>query len=781
MSQNENRALQQVNHSNVIIWSIDEAGNFINCEGKSLTDFGIKSEEIVGKNIFELFKNHPKAIESVKSALSGEEVEEDHRLGQKCYMNHLAPIWDDQNNMVGVSGISTDITRRKNIETAGEKLMKLPLDMICVGNFDGYFTEVNPGCEVFLGYTSQEMTEKPFTSFIHSEDAAEMMKTIDSLRSGEILLHFENRFRHKNGSYRVLEWTINAEPENNSFYAMARDITERKNAAEALQKIIDTIPQQIWSATPTGEVDYLSQRFLDYTNTKNLDELKGWKWLSILHPDDVERVKDDWGFCIKNGMCFSTEYRFKTKTGDYHWLLVQSNPLLDENGKIVKYYGTCTDIEKEKNQLYRAEEERMDLIREQAILKEREYYLGMSNFLGEATRILGTSLDYHQALDNLTHFLIPRYADWGGITVITREGNWERISALHKDPEKHKLLEENLDGLPRAVDLITKDKKSIFRSKVTEEIVYSDTKDKRLADLALKLGIKSSMIVPIIHRDKVLGSITLIKATDESPFTNDDLSLIEELARRVGTSIENAFLYESAKEAIESRDNFISMASHELKTPLSSLKLQLQMTQRNVHPETGETIPAPKLMQALDNSSEYVNKLNALVEDLLDVTRIESGRIKYNFELIDLSEVTKNMVERYRPQMLTQGSTLSFETTGSVMVKGDSHRLEQVVINLLTNAGKYGSKKPVDVKVYVSRKEAIIDVIDHGIGIPREKLGTVFNRFERVEEKGGIGGLGLGLFISKEIVKAHHGRILVESTPGMGSTFSVHLPLGLKH
>lgn len=781
MSHNDNRALQLVNHSNVIIWSIDVDGNFLNCEGKALTNFGIKSEEIIGKNIFELFKDHPKAIQSVKSALTGEEIEEDHRLGQRCYMNQLAPLQDEKGNLVGVAGISTDITRRKKIETAGEKLMKLPLDMICVGNFDGYLTEVNPGFELFLGYSPDEITKNLFADFIHPDDVEDTKKTMANLNAGEVLIHFENRVRHKNGTYKTLEWTINAEPENNSFYAMARDITVRKNETEALQKIIDSIPQQIWSATPTGEIDYLSERFLDYASTDNLNDLLGWKWLSILHPEDVDRVKEDWGFCIQNGLCFSTEYRFKTKSGVYHWLLVQSNPLLDENGKIIKYYGTCTDIEKEKNQLNRAEEERMDLIREQAVLKEREYYLGMSNFLGEATKILATSLDYHQALDNLTHFLIPRYADWGGITVITREGNWERISALHKDPEKHKILVDNLEGLPKAVELIMENKRSLFRPQVTEDIVYSDSKDKHVAEIALKLGIKSSMIVPIIHRDKVLGSITLIKSTDESPFTGDDLSLIEELARRVGTSIENAFLYEAAKEAIESRDNFISMASHELKTPLSSLKLQLQMTQRNIHPETGETIPATKLMQALDNSSDYVNKLNALVEDLLDVTRIESGRLQYHFETIDLTELAKNMVDKFRPQMQTMGSTLSFETSGPIMIKGDSHRLEQVIVNLLTNAGKYGSKKPVNVKLRVSGKEAIIDVIDHGIGIPKQKLASVFNRFERVEEKGEIGGLGLGLFISKEIVKAHHGRIFVESTPGMGSTFSVHLPLILQH
>ena len=294
-----------------------------------------------------------------------------------------------------------------------------------------------------------------------------------------------------------------------------------------------------------------------------------------------------------------------------------------------------------------------------------------------------------------------------------------------------------------------------------------------------KLFSHTVMGVPIVYREKIYGAIALMVTERERKLDHQDLLVAEEIGRKAGLALDNALLYRTAQKAIASRDEFLSIASHELKTPVTSLKLLLQMTRRSVDPSK-ESMPNPeKLASALDQANLQINRLTSLIDDLLDVSRIETGKIVYQFQSIDFSQLVTEICERYQEHLKSHGSHLSFSVQDNIHILGDRLRMEQVLLNLLTNAAKYGEKKPVHLQLSKINNVATLKVKDEGMGIPEDKLEKVFDRFERAVHASNISGLGLGLYISKEIVEAHMGKIWVESLLGRGSTFIIEIPIYL--
>lgn len=243
------------------------------------------------------------------------------------------------------------------------------------------------------------------------------------------------------------------------------------------------------------------------------------------------------------------------------------------------------------------------------------------------------------------------------------------------------------------------------------------------------------------------------------------------------------------REALKTRDEFLSIASHELKTPLTALSLQLQILKRAVvaqNPgiEAGDeraiNIHSPAALIKLASDSEVQSgKLNALLDELLDLTRIRIGRFQLHKETVDICALTRSVVESKNAELAHDGIAISVKAESTIVGCWDSIRIEQVVGNLLSNAIKYGDKKPIEVSVVLDSETGCVNlsVLDHGKGIAPEMRSQVFKRFERANAAKGIPGLGLGLYIVHQIVAAHGGSISVASNLGTGSTFTVALPL----
>jgi len=225
-------------------------------------------------------------------------------------------------------------------------------------------------------------------------------------------------------------------------------------------------------------------------------------------------------------------------------------------------------------------------------------------------------------------------------------------------------------------------------------------------------------------------------------------------------------------EAIRARDEFLSIASHELRTPLTPLRLQLETLRRNVE----RVVPGDRIVERMDVALRQTQRLAKLVENLLDVSRITSGRMNLELEQCDLAAVAREVAERFSEEAARAGCSLELNLVKDATGLWDRSRLEQVATNLLSNAIKYGPGRPIEVAVSAQEELATVAISDQGIGVSPGDAARIFQRFERAVSARHYGGLGLGLYIARQIAEAHGGQIAVAGRPGGGSTFTLTLP-----
>lgn len=220
---------------------------------------------------------------------------------------------------------------------------------------------------------------------------------------------------------------------------------------------------------------------------------------------------------------------------------------------------------------------------------------------------------------------------------------------------------------------------------------------------------------------------------------------------------------------IEDRDEFISLASHEFKTPITAMKLRLEITRRKV-----ELTPA--MTACLETLEEQTNRLNGLVEELLDMTRIERGKLTYHFVKLRLEDLLSTVLNRFRLELEKSGNKIHLELEPNITVCWCGSRMDQVFSNLIVNSIKYAPGAEIFIKIGCEGESIRVIFEDKGPGIPKEKIGRIFNRFERAHSSLRESGLGLGLYIVREILKGHNGSITVESGDGGGTRFTMNLP-----
>ncbi|WP_438008874.1 AAA family ATPase [Sorangium sp. So ce321] len=284
-------------------------------------------------------------------------------------------------------------------------------------------------------------------------------------------------------------------------------------------------------------------------------------------------------------------------------------------------------------------------------------------------------------------------------------------------------------------------------------------------------GSRSVLVLPIQRKEARLGVVYLENNLTTRAFTRDRVHVLELLSGQIAIALENARLYREAQHAVRVRDDFLSIASHELRTPVTSLRLGLQALIRR-----GDHGSEERLARALHRIDRQVQRLMRLVDDLLDVSQLHTGRLELHVEPVDLAEAVAEVLERLGGRIAQSGSPVSVRAEPCVVGSWDRSRLEQVISNLLDNALKFGGGKPIEITVARQDGTAELAVHDQGIGIPAERLPHVFERFERAVSSRHFGGLGLGLHVVKSIVEALGGAVSAESRPGEGSLFTVELP-----
>jgi signal transduction histidine kinase len=278
------------------------------------------------------------------------------------------------------------------------------------------------------------------------------------------------------------------------------------------------------------------------------------------------------------------------------------------------------------------------------------------------------------------------------------------------------------------------------------------------------------MAVPLVVKGAVAGAMTFI-GPPRRRYDEKDLEFAESLAQRAALSVENARLYQEAQEALQARDEFLSIAAHEIRGPITSVHMAVQgLKQGRVSPEV-----APRLYEIIEREDR---RLVRFVNELLELGSIQGGGLYFKFEEVDLGDIVRDAASRLGAEITRSGSSLSITTEGRIVGHWDRMRLDEVVSNLLLNAINFGLGKPIAVHVKQDQEITTLEVRDQGIGIPPEMHERIFNPFQRAVSARNYGGLGLGLFIVRTIVSGLGGTVRVESQPETGSTFIVELPSG---
>jgi PAS domain S-box-containing protein len=484
-----------------------------------------------------------------------------------------------------------------------------------------------------------------------------------------------------------------------------------------------------------------------------------------MHPDDRERVVATIERTVRERRrSYEIEYRIVRPDGAERWLEAHGRLFVDDEGSPVRMLGICRDITERK----RIEDQRA--------------------FLIDASEILTSDLDRAKVLESLASLAVPRLADWCEIHFVGSDGELVALEIAHKDPAKVELARELERRWPLPPDapvgwpLAVRTRQSLLQERISPDHIAAAAQSPEHLRVLQQLGLRSSMVVPLVSRSRVLGAITLVTAESRSDYDASHLAFAEELAGRAALAIDNAELFtelsragDDVRRALRGREDLLAMVSHDLRGPLSVVTMSAARM-IEAHPPGDEG--SSRHLEAIVRSAQ---RMSRLIRDMLDFSAIEAATLRVFAEPQSLSAIAVQAVESARPLAREGSIEIAVDAPPDLPeVACDRERMLQVLDNLLGNAIKFtGEGGAIRVGVRAQPGELVVTVEDTGVGIAPEDLPRIFDRYWHESQRRqhrSDGGHGLGLFISKGLVEAHAGRIWAESTPGRGSVFSFSLP-----
>ncbi len=555
------------------------------------------------------------------------------------------------------------------------------------------------------------------------------------------------------------------------------ELAELRSATEQrYRNLADAVPQIIWTTDPRGELTYFNQRWMEYTG-RTMAQSLGSGVLSALHPNDAERFVELWRHSLSTGEALRSECRLRSSYGSYRWHLCEVLAERDTEMRISGWLGTFTDVDENKRL---AEERQQVLLREQAARAEAEVSVQRLEFLAEASGLLARSLDVAGIVSGLVALATPRLCTWCVVDIAREDGVIERAAFAHEDQElraRGEALTKQIHATDEAargvVNVIQRGQPESARCDPATLAAALGVAD---VETIGRLGAAEYLCVPLSARGQAIGALTLVSARETRRFGPSEHALVVDLGQRAALAIENARLYAGAQRAVLIREEFIAIASHELRTPLAALELQVQSMQTHLE---RQPVDMTRINAKTVVARRQVDRLARLINELLDVARIDAGRLELEREEVNLGELVREVALRFADELERSATPIELEIADGISGHWDRLRLDQVVTNLLHNAIKYGKGHPIRISLAASPDDATahLTVTDEGIGISAADQGRIFGRFERAVSSRAYGGMGVGLFIVAQILAAHDAAISVQSEPGRGSTFVVKLPL----
>lgn len=632
-------------------------------------------------------------------------------------------------------------------------------DAIISKDLNGYITSWNKGAENIFRYTAEEVLGKHISLLFPASKMDDERLILETIKNGEQLKHFETIRLDKMGNEIPLSLTISPIRDSNGSIIgaskVARDISERVKADKKqahLSTIVEFSDDAIISKDLSGIITSWNQgatKIFGYSE----EEVLG-KSIKLLIPS--ERLQEE-DFILGNIRSGKEVEHFETirltKGGKEIPISLKVSPIKDRNGKVIGASKIARNIEEE--------------VKSRRKIKAYNQKLKILNSVGKD---ISSNLDVQVVLQKVTDASTTLSgAEFGAFFYNTENENGESMMLYTLSGAPKEAFEKL--GIPRHTDVFqpTFAGQGVIR---VEDI----TKDHRYAkNFPLSgmpeghLKVVSYMAIPVISASgKVIGGL-LFGHSGRGVFKKEHEVMTKNIAAQAAIALDNSMLFERVKSLSEKKDEFIALASHELKTPLTTVKGYLQILDKKIEEPSSRLF----LSKALDQA----NKLHILIEDLLNMSRIEAGKLDFNYEDFDLRAMLLEISEVFNHSASTH-QLITDLGDEPVIIRADQNRLEQVLNNLLSNAVKYS---PMAQKVFLNLAvcdgNIRVEVKDEGMGLTAQQQKQVFSRFYRAESTKGISGLGLGLYLTKQIIDAHGGQLAVNSNVGDGSEFYFTLPL----
>lgn len=527
--------------------------------------------------------------------------------------------------------------------------------------------------------------------------------------------------------------------------------SEDPSASHArLRTLATTTSAVLWHTSPDGTVDRENPSWEAFTG-QHFAGYSGWGWLDAIHPDDREGVRRTWADAVGEPGPIELHYRLRRRDGEFRDVAAQGAPVLHA-GVMGEWVGICIDV--------------TESLRAESALRQSEERFRLLDRVGQATRALTDATEVMA----VTARLLGQYLGATRCAYADVEADNDRFTIR---------ADWSLPGVPSSAgvySLALFGPRAVANLRRGQSLVVGDV-DQELGDeggarMFNAIGIKAVVCAGLVKQDRLVALMAVHQSTPR-PWAADELAVIEEVVDRCWAHIERVRDAAVLREQDQRKDEFLATLAHELRNPLAPMKYALAMMRMS-----GESARRGQAQQVIDRQITHMARL---IDDLLDLSRVNRGLIQLQPERVRLQELVDRAVEAARPAVEAARHELTLDLPPhDVWLQADPARIIQVIGNLLTNAAKY-TPDGGHLRVAASAHDAttVIAVSDDGIGIPREQQGRLFQMFTQLEHSAGRakGGLGIGLSLVRKLVEMHGGSVRVHSDGlDQGSTFTVELP-----
>ena len=734
---------------------------------------GYAAPEIIGEHFSRFFTKEDGANGKPRwlldRALADGRVED---IGWRCRKDGsqfwasavLTTLRDASGNHIGFAKVTRDLSDR-----AYRSFVEASHAIVWTTTADGAPNADSPTWRAFTGQTEQEWRARRAWDPVHPDELPTLRDAWTTAKATAQPLSAQFRLRRTDGEYVWMETNavplLDAEGRVREWFGVTFDVSARKaaeletaRALEMWRTTLRSIGDAVISTDRDGNVRFMNPVAERLTGW-SAQEAEGRK----LH-DVFPIFNEDTGAVVENpvdkvlregaivGLANHTILRHRS--GGVIPIDDSAAPIRGPDGRLDGVVLVFRDASEEKRALLRRA------------------------FLANATQQLAEASDYRDALTTIAQLAVPRLADWVGIEIADGHGGTQQLAVAHIDPTKVEFARELARRYPpdpnaaTGVPNVIRTGKSEFYPEIPKEMLERSAQDAEHLRIIRELDLRSALVVPLPGRAEVFGAITFIYAQSDRRYTPDDLAFAEELARRAALLIERRRLEEEADMANRMKDEFLATVSHELRTPLQAILGYASMLKRGV---------ARDNEKAIDTILRNAEAQARLIEDILDVSRITSGKLRLSLAPIDIGSAVRAALDSIGPTAQARRIRIIEDLPSDLgAILGDFERLQQIIWNLLSNAVKFTEPGGmIELSGQRTGSSVRITVRDNGKGISREHLSTIFERFRQVDSSTTRqkGGLGLGLAIVRSLTEAHGGRVSAASDgPGMGATFTVTLP-----